>query len=124
VPARGHHRALQKRLSRALDYRSYDDIREAIDTVHRDNSLKKIIRADIGRYISRTRSSAPRSTSCARAARSSSCSPTVGHQRGDVVPARGRGRRVPNYFDFIVTAWSCRAVSATTFAYAASEVFR
>ncbi len=29
----------------------YDDIREAIDTVHRDNSLKKIIRADIGRYI-------------------------------------------------------------------------
>lgn len=29
----------------------YDDIRESIDTVHRDNSLKREIRKDIGRYI-------------------------------------------------------------------------
>lgn len=29
----------------------YDDIREAIDTVHRDNSLKAEIRKDIGKYI-------------------------------------------------------------------------
>lgn len=42
----------EKKLSKTVDYRKlYDDIREAIDTVHRDNSLKKIIRADIGRYI-------------------------------------------------------------------------
>ncbi len=35
-----------------LDYaRLYDDIRDAIDTVHRDNSLKREIRKDIGRYI-------------------------------------------------------------------------
>ena len=42
----------ETRLHLPLDYRKlYDDIREAIDTVHRDNSLKKIIRADISRYI-------------------------------------------------------------------------
>lgn len=42
----------ETKLHQPLDYRKlYDDIREAIDTVHRDNSLKKIIRADIGRYI-------------------------------------------------------------------------
>ncbi|MFZ5471894.1 MAG: HAD-IG family 5'-nucleotidase [Myxococcota bacterium] len=35
-----------------VDYgRLYDDIREAIDTVHRDNSLKREIRKDIGHYI-------------------------------------------------------------------------
>ncbi len=35
-----------------VDYaKLYDDIREAIDTVHRDNSLKREIRKDIGRYI-------------------------------------------------------------------------
>ncbi|MBX7102423.1 MAG: HAD-IG family 5'-nucleotidase, partial [Myxococcaceae bacterium] len=43
---------LEVKLGRTLDYgKLYDDIREAIDTVHRDNSLKQIIRADIGRYI-------------------------------------------------------------------------
>jgi len=31
--------------------RLYDDIRECIDTVHRDNSLKREIRKDIGHYI-------------------------------------------------------------------------
>ncbi|HYV46367.1 MAG TPA: HAD-IG family 5'-nucleotidase [Myxococcaceae bacterium] len=31
--------------------RLYDDIRECIDTVHRDNSLKQEIRKDIGHYI-------------------------------------------------------------------------
>ncbi|MDP2270729.1 MAG: HAD-IG family 5'-nucleotidase [Archangium sp.] len=42
----------ETKLGKPLDYRKlYDDIREAIDTVHRDNSLKKIIRADIGKYI-------------------------------------------------------------------------
>ena len=35
-----------------LDYgKLYDDIRETIDTVHRDNSLKHEIRKDIGYYI-------------------------------------------------------------------------
>ncbi len=35
-----------------IDYaKLYDDIREAIDKVHRDNSLKREIRKDIGRYI-------------------------------------------------------------------------
>lgn len=35
-----------------VDYgRLYDDIRETIDAVHRDNSLKQEIRKDIGRYI-------------------------------------------------------------------------
>ncbi|HEY8208030.1 MAG TPA: HAD-IG family 5'-nucleotidase, partial [Myxococcaceae bacterium] len=39
-------------LGRTVDYeRLYDDIREAIDTVHRDNSLKREIRKDIGHYI-------------------------------------------------------------------------
>jgi 5'-nucleotidase len=35
-----------------FDYgKLYDDIREAIDTVHRDNSLKSEIRKDIGHYV-------------------------------------------------------------------------
>ncbi len=35
-----------------LDYGSlYDSIREAIDTVHRDNSLKRELKKDLGRYI-------------------------------------------------------------------------
>lgn len=39
-------------LKRPVDYtKLYDDIREAIDTVHRDNSLKRVIRQDIARYI-------------------------------------------------------------------------
>ena len=39
-------------LRRPIDYtKLYDDIREAIDTVHRDNSLKRVIRQDIARYI-------------------------------------------------------------------------
>jgi len=39
-------------LGHVLDFaKLYDDIREAIDTVHRDNSLKTEIRKDIGHYI-------------------------------------------------------------------------
>jgi HAD superfamily 5'-nucleotidase-like hydrolase len=39
-------------LKRPINFHQlYDDIREAIDTVHRDNSLKTVIRQDIGRYI-------------------------------------------------------------------------
>ncbi|MFZ5439704.1 MAG: HAD-IG family 5'-nucleotidase, partial [Myxococcota bacterium] len=43
----------ETKLNRPMDNytKLYDDIREAIDSVHRDNSLKKLIRADIGRYI-------------------------------------------------------------------------
>jgi HAD superfamily 5'-nucleotidase-like hydrolase len=29
----------------------YDDIRESIDTVHRDNSLKEVVKKDLGRYL-------------------------------------------------------------------------
>ena len=37
---------------RTLDYgKLYDDIREAIDTVHRDGSLKQELHKDIGQYI-------------------------------------------------------------------------
>jgi 5'-nucleotidase len=37
-----------------MDYgRLYDDVREAIDSVHRDNSLKQAVRRDIARYIYR-----------------------------------------------------------------------
>ncbi len=43
---------LEKELGQPCDYtRLYDDIRDAIDTVHRDNSLKTVIRRDIGQYI-------------------------------------------------------------------------
>ena len=43
---------LEYELKQTVDYsKLYDDIREAIDTVHRDNSLKAEIRKDIGRYI-------------------------------------------------------------------------
>jgi HAD superfamily 5'-nucleotidase-like hydrolase len=43
---------LERELKTTLDYaKLYDDIREAIDTVHRDNSLKTEIKKDIGRYI-------------------------------------------------------------------------
>ncbi|MBK7858547.1 MAG: HAD-IG family 5'-nucleotidase [Archangiaceae bacterium] len=43
---------LERDLGQKLDYaKLYDDIREAIDTVHRDNSLKEVIRKDIGHYI-------------------------------------------------------------------------
>jgi len=37
-----------------MDYgKLYDDVREAIDSVHRDNSLKRAVRSDIARYIYR-----------------------------------------------------------------------
>ena len=43
---------LLESLGRKVDYAVlYDDIRESIDSVHRDNSLKREIRKDIGRYI-------------------------------------------------------------------------
>ncbi len=39
-------------LRRPCDYTVlYDDIRDAIDTVHRDNSLKTVIRQNLGQYI-------------------------------------------------------------------------
>jgi 5'-nucleotidase len=39
-------------LKRPFDYTVlYDDIRDSIDTVHRDNSLKAVIRADLSHYI-------------------------------------------------------------------------
>ena len=42
----------ENKLEKPLDFtKLYDDIREAIDTVHRDNSLKTLIRENIGRYI-------------------------------------------------------------------------
>ena len=45
---------LLERQGQTVDYgQLYDDIREAIDTVHRDNSLKREVRKDIGRYIFR-----------------------------------------------------------------------
>ncbi len=44
----------EKELKRPVDtVKLYDDIREAIDTVHRDNSLKAIIRKEISHYIYR-----------------------------------------------------------------------
>jgi HAD superfamily 5'-nucleotidase-like hydrolase len=43
---------LLESLGERVDYgKLYDDIREAIDTVHRDNSLKREVRKDISRYI-------------------------------------------------------------------------
>jgi 5'-nucleotidase len=43
---------LQESLGHAVDYgKIYDDIRDAIDTVHRDNSLKRELRKELGRYI-------------------------------------------------------------------------
>ena len=45
---------LLEKQGRPLDYgRLYDDVREAIDAVHRDDSLKREVRKDIGRYIFR-----------------------------------------------------------------------
>jgi 5'-nucleotidase len=42
----------ERKQGKKLEYgKLYDDIREAIDTVHRDNSLKEVIRKDIGHYI-------------------------------------------------------------------------
>ena len=39
-------------MGQRVDYgKLYDDIREAIDTVHRDNSLKREVRKELGRYI-------------------------------------------------------------------------
>ncbi len=36
----------------AVDYvRLYDDIREAIDTIHRDGTLKAVVKADLDRYL-------------------------------------------------------------------------
>ncbi|MBN1205043.1 MAG: HAD-IG family 5'-nucleotidase [Myxococcaceae bacterium] len=43
---------LLESLGERVDYgKLYDDIREAIDTVHRDNSLKREVRKDLSRYI-------------------------------------------------------------------------
>ncbi len=43
---------LLESLGHRVDYgRLYDDIRDAIDAVHRDNSLKREVRKDLGRYI-------------------------------------------------------------------------
>jgi len=45
---------LLESLGRQVDYgRLYDDVREAIDAVHRDNSLKRAVRRDIASYIYR-----------------------------------------------------------------------
>ena len=45
---------LLERQGRKVEYgRLYDDVREAIDSVHRDNSLKHEVRKDIGQYIFR-----------------------------------------------------------------------
>lgn len=50
----------EKTLRRPIDFaRLYDDVREAIDTVHRDGSLKSVVRQDIGRYIFRDPELAP-----------------------------------------------------------------
>lgn len=50
----------ETKLGRTLDYtKLYDEIREAIDTVHRDNSLKKIVRAEIGKYVFKDAELAP-----------------------------------------------------------------
>lgn len=50
----------EKKLGQTVNYtKLYDEIREAIDTVHRDNSLKKIIREDIGKYIFKDQELAP-----------------------------------------------------------------
>jgi 5'-nucleotidase len=43
---------LLESLGQRVDYgRLYDDIRDAIDAVHRDNSLKREVRKDLARYI-------------------------------------------------------------------------
>jgi HAD superfamily 5'-nucleotidase-like hydrolase len=43
---------LLERGGATVDYvKLYDDIREAIDTVHRDGSLKAVVLADLGRYL-------------------------------------------------------------------------
>ena len=43
---------LLESLGQRVDYgKLYDDIRDAIDTVHRDNSLKREVRKELGRYI-------------------------------------------------------------------------
>ncbi|QSQ28119.1 HAD-IG family 5'-nucleotidase [Pyxidicoccus parkwayensis] len=43
---------LMESLGQKVDYgKLYDDIREAIDTIHRDNSLKREVRKDLGRYV-------------------------------------------------------------------------
>ncbi len=43
---------LEREQGQKLDYaKLYDNIRDAIDTVHRDNSLKTEIKKDIGKYI-------------------------------------------------------------------------
>ncbi|WP_164020163.1 HAD-IG family 5'-nucleotidase [Pyxidicoccus trucidator] len=43
---------LLESLGQRVDYgKLYDDIREAIDTIHRDNSLKREVRKDLGRYV-------------------------------------------------------------------------
>ena len=45
---------LERERGQTLDYaKLYDDIRAAIDTVHRDDSLKSRLRADLGHYIYR-----------------------------------------------------------------------
>ena len=45
---------LLERQGRSVEYgKLYDDVREAIDAVHRDDSLKREVRKDIGRYIFR-----------------------------------------------------------------------
>ena len=42
----------ETKLNRPCNYtKLYDDIREAIDSVHRDNTLKAVVRADLGKYI-------------------------------------------------------------------------
>lgn len=51
---------LEREQARPPDYtKLYDDIREAIDTVHRDNSLKAVLRQDLGRFIYRDPELAP-----------------------------------------------------------------
>jgi HAD superfamily 5'-nucleotidase-like hydrolase len=89
--------------------RLYDDIREAIDTVHRDDSLKREIRKDLGRFIFKDPELGPALHKLRSAGKKlfvltnsmwDYTDAVMGYLLDNVLPEYPSWR---NYFDFVVT---------------------
>ena len=90
---------LLESLGQRVDYgKLYDDIRDAIDTVHRDNSLKREVRKDLGRYVFQDPELGAGAAQAALGRQAAVPADELGvglHGRGDALPAGRPGGGVP-----------------------------
>ncbi|WP_224363072.1 HAD-IG family 5'-nucleotidase [Hyalangium versicolor] len=102
---------LLESLGERVDYgKLYDNIREAIDTVHRDNSLKREVRKDLSRYIFQDPELGPTLHKLRSGGKRLFLLTNSAWDYTDAVMRYLLGDKLPeysswrNYFDFIVTA--------------------